>query len=140
MFGYFFIKETIYLLCFHYVLVMLILLYDVKSGAIQRGKIIFFIFIGYVYLFCIIEFKIKFKKATSIYYGFFALVFAENLLMCLAWYISKIDYLENEFWCRYAFFIVIFGTLISFSSMVFYLIINKPEKVVVGTVVKKPKL
>lgn len=139
MFAYFYIKETVWLISSHYILVMAILLYDVKTDAVKRSKLIFFIFIGYVYIFCIIEFKIRFKKATAIYYGFFLLVFLENFGMCLSWYIGQIEYLENEFWCRLAFLTVTFGTLISFSSMLFYFMINKPKKVVVQTTVQSPR-
>lgn len=139
MSTYFLTRETIWLIIAHYILILTILLYDVKSDAVKRAKAIFFIFIGYVYIFCIIEFKIKFKKATFIYYGFFALVFLENFGMCLTWYIDKVEYLENDFWCRYAFYFVVMGTMTSFSSMVFYLIVNKPKKVVVDTKIQHPK-
>lgn len=138
MSAYFFIRQTFYLICAHYCFIMLILFYDVKSDAIKRAKVIFFIFLSYVYIFCIIEFKIRFKKATSIYYGFFVIVFLENFGMCLTWYVDRIEYLENDFWYRYAFYIVIIGTLTSFSSMVFYLIINKPSKVVVDRKIQNP--
>lgn len=139
MSAYFFSSATTYLILAHFIFVISVLLYDVKSDAIKRDKTLFFIFIGYVYIFCIIEFKIRFKKATAVYYGFFALVFAENFGMCLTWYIDKVEYLENDFWCRYAFYLVIIGTITSFSSMVFYLIVNKPKKVEVGTKILEPK-
>lgn len=139
MSAYFFTSATTWLLVAHFLFVMSVLLYDVKSDAVKRDKTLFFIFIGYVYIFCIIEFKIKFKKATIVYYGFFALVFLENFGMCLTWYIDRVEYLENDFWCRYVFYMVIIGTITSFSSMVFYLIVNKPKKVVVDTKVLKPK-
>lgn len=140
MSAYFFIRETCFLISAHYLLVMVILCYDVKSDAVERSKTIFFIFLSYVYVFCIIEFKIKFKKATKIYYGFFIIVFLENFAMCLTWYIDRIEYLENDFWYRYAFYIVVIGTLLSFSSMVFYLIINKPQKVIVATKIQSQKI
>lgn len=140
MSAYFFIRETFYLIFAHYLLSIVILCYDVKSDAVKRSKTLFFIFLCYVYVFCIIEFKIRFKKATSVYYGFFVVVFLENFAMCLTWYIDRVDDLENDFWYRYAFYIVVIGTLLSFSSMVFYLIINKPKKVIVGTKIQSSRI
>lgn len=131
IFAYFFMEHCLWLLSSHFILVIIILSYDVKSDAVKRAKALFFIFLGLVYIFCIIEFKIKFKKATFIYYGFFVLVFVENLVMCLIWFIGQIESLENDYWFRYAFYVIIFCSFTSFSSMLFYFLINKPSKVVV---------
>lgn len=133
VFAYFFIKETLWLLLSHFAIVMAFLLYDVKHDEVKRAKAIFFVFIGLIYIFCIIEFKIKFKKATFIYYGYFVLVFIENFIMCLIWFLDKIESIENDFWFRYSFYIVVMGSITSFSSMLFYFTINKPPKVLVKT-------
>ncbi|XP_018577197.1 uncharacterized protein LOC108915611 [Anoplophora glabripennis] len=133
VFAYFFIKETVWLLASHYAIIMGFLLYDVKSDEVKRAKAIFFIFIGLIYIFCIIEFKIKFKKATFIYYGYFVLAFIENFVMCMIWFMTEIESIENDFWFRYSFYIIVMGSLISFSSMLFYFTINKPPKVMVKT-------
>lgn len=131
VFAYFFMKECLWLLGSHFLLVITILSYDVKSDAVKRAKALFFIFIGLIYIFCIIEFKIQFKKATFIYYGFFILVFVENFVMCMIWYLGQIESLENDYWFRYVFYIIVMCSITSFSSMVFYFVINKPPKVVV---------
>lgn len=133
IFAYFFMETSIWLLSAHFILVIALLSYDVKTDAVKRAKALFFVFIGLIYIFCIIEFKIKFKKAYFIYYGFFLLVFSENLLMCLLWFYREIDSLENNYWFRYAFYIIIGCSFLSFGTMVFYLIINKPPRVVVET-------
>ncbi|KAJ8912120.1 hypothetical protein NQ315_013209 [Exocentrus adspersus] len=126
-------KETMWLLGSHFAIVMVFLLYDVKSDEVKRSKAAFFLFIGLVYIFCIIEFKIKFKKSTFIYYGFFALVFTENLIVSVIWFVDKIDSIENNFWFRYSFYIVVMGSIFSFSSMLFYFNINKPPKILIET-------
>ncbi|KAG5898961.1 hypothetical protein JTB14_004681 [Gonioctena quinquepunctata] len=130
-YAYFFFEKTIWLLCSHFLIVIAFLVYDVKSDEVRRSKAIFFMFLGLIYIFCIIEFKIKFKKAAFIYYGYFILVFTENLVMCLIWYLGEVESIENDFWFRYVFYIVVTGSICSFSSMVFYFIINKPPKVVI---------
>ncbi|XP_076266458.1 uncharacterized protein LOC143200075 [Rhynchophorus ferrugineus] len=129
IFAYFYMKACVWSMVGHVAVVVAILVYDVKTDNIKREKAIFFLFIGLVYVFCIIEFKIRFKKAYFIYYGFFILVFLENLAMCLIWFNLQIDYLENDYWFRYVFFITIACGLLSFSAMVFYLTVTKPKSV-----------
>ncbi|CAG9839200.1 unnamed protein product [Diabrotica balteata] len=137
VFAYFYFKETIYILTIHVILITTILVYDVKSDEVKRAKAVFFLFIGLIFIFCIIEFKIKFKKATKIFYGFFALIFFENMGMCLAWYVGQVESLENDFWFRYVFYIIIACSILSFSTMVFYFGLNKPPSVVVATTMKQ---
>lgn len=139
VFAYFYMSQTIWLLSSHYILVLLILLYDVKTDQVKRSKIFFFLFIGFVYLFCIIEFKIKFKKARLLYYGYFLLVFTENFVMCMIWFIGKIDSIENDFWFRYVFYIFVACSMASFSSMVFYFLVNQPPKVIVEFKIRNKK-
>lgn len=129
IFAYFYMKACVWSIAGHIVVVLAILVYDVKTDNIKRDKAIFFLFIGLVYVFCIIEFKIRFKKAYFIYYGFFVLVFMENVAMCLIWFNLQIDYLENDYWFRYVFFVTIACGLLSFSAMVFYLTVTKPKSV-----------
>lgn len=135
-FAYFYFVETIYLVSSHYILVIAVLVYDVKSDSMNRGKLPFFIFLGYIYIFCIIEFKIKFKKATVLYYGYFFLVFFENITMCLIWFYQKLDTLQTDFWFKYIFYIVLLASVCSLSSMIFYMTINKPQKVVTKSLIK----
>lgn len=136
-FAYFYPTDIIWLLASHFILVVSLLLYDVRADEVRRAKAIFFIFIGLVYLFCLIEFKIKFKKAKFIYYGFFLLMFTENIVMCSVWWFGNVETIENDFWYRYIFCVIWGSTGLSIVSMLFYLRINKPEKVVVGKEIVK---
>lgn len=133
-FQYFYPIQVLYILVSHFILTFAILCYDAKSNSITSSKLFFFIFICYIYLFCIIEFKIKFKKAKFIYYGFFTIVYLENLVMCLVWWYGDLENVETEFWFKYMFNIIVICSIFSIVSMVFYMTINKPKKVVVGRV------
>ncbi|XP_060518060.1 uncharacterized protein LOC132696931 [Cylas formicarius] len=133
VFAYFFVKETIWLLTSHFVLVLAFLIYDVKSNEVRRAKAFFFIFLGIIYIFCIIEFKIKFKKAYFIYSGYFTLVFLENFTMCLVWYYGQLESLETDYWFRYTFYVVVGSSLLSLCSMIFYLTLTKPKSVLIPT-------
>ncbi|EFA03532.1 hypothetical protein TcasGA2_TC013535 [Tribolium castaneum] len=131
-FFFFYPDATIWLLFAHFLIVIAFLIYDVKSDEVKRAKALFFVFIGLIYIFCIIEFKIKFKKTKFMYYGYFSLVFLQNFAMCLVWWTHNVEDMESDFWFRYIFYIVVVGSIISVMSMILYLNINKPEKIVVA--------
>ncbi|XP_044266353.1 uncharacterized protein LOC123012471 [Tribolium madens] len=131
-FFFFYPNATIWLLLAHFLLVVAFLVYDVKSDDVKRAKALFFVFIGLIYIFCIIEFKIKFKKTKFMYYGYFSLVYLQNFIMCMVWWVHNVEDMHNDFWFRYIFYIVVVGSIISVLSMVLYLNINKPKKIVVG--------
>ncbi|XP_022908319.2 uncharacterized protein [Onthophagus taurus] len=133
-FAYFYPKDIIWLMSLHFVIVEAFLLYDVKTIFVRHTRAVFFIFIGLIYIFCIIEFMKKFKNVKFVYYGFFTLVFIENFTMCGVWFNSSyMDYdgFVNDWWYQYIFYMVLICTLLSMSSMIFYIIINKPKSVVV---------
>ncbi|GJQ86601.1 hypothetical protein Trydic_g7834 [Trypoxylus dichotomus] len=132
-FAYFYPRDVVWLLTVHFVICEAFLIYDVKTYVVKENKAVFYIFIGLIYIFCIIEFMKQFKKAKFIYYGFFALVFAENFITCLIWWFSNLESeeIQSDWWFRFIFLSVIICTLFSLSSMIFYLMINKPKKVVV---------
>lgn len=131
-FFFFYSTATIWLCFVHFLIIISFLVYDVKTDDVKRAKAVFFVFIGLIYIFCIIEFKIKFKKAKFMYYGYFTLTFTQNFIMCLVWWFHNVDDLVSDFWFRYIFYIVVIGSIISLLSMMVYLNINKPQKVVVG--------
>ncbi|CAG9766530.1 unnamed protein product [Ceutorhynchus assimilis] len=128
-FGYFFMKACIWLLISHVIIVIAVLFYDVKTDNIKRDKSVFFLFIGVIYIFCIIEFKIRFKKTNLIYMLYFGLTYLENIIMCLIWYCFEIESLETDYWYRYIFYAIVASTIFSISSMTFYHILNKPKSV-----------
>ncbi|KRT86406.1 hypothetical protein AMK59_160, partial [Oryctes borbonicus] len=132
-FAYFYPGQIIWLVLVHFIICEAFLIYDVKTYVVKRHKAVFYIFVGLIYIFCIIEFMKKFKKTTFIYYGFFALVYVENFVTCLIWWFSNLesDEIQSDWWFRFIFISVIICTLFSLSSMIFYILINKPKKVVV---------
>ncbi|KAK9879719.1 hypothetical protein WA026_006779 [Henosepilachna vigintioctopunctata] len=135
-FQYFYPAQVLYILVAHFLLTLALLCYDAKSNEVTRSKAVFFLFVCYIYLFCIIEFKIKFKKTYFIYFGFFSIVYLENFVMCMVWWYGNLKSIETDFWFKYCFYIIITCSICSFASMIFYFTINKPKKVVVGQVLK----
>ncbi|KAB0797942.1 hypothetical protein PPYR_08935 [Photinus pyralis] len=133
-FSYFYPTEIFWLLSGHFIIVIALLLYDVRHDEVRRAKAIFFIFIGFVYLFCLIEFKLKFKKPKFIYNGFFLLTFLENLVMVLIWWFRDIDEILQDYWYKFIFYIIIVCSLFSMLSMFLYLNVLKPKKVVINRI------
>ncbi|XP_025833088.1 uncharacterized protein LOC108742546 [Agrilus planipennis] len=136
-FGYFYPSEIVWILSAHFIITVSILLYDVRADEVRRSKAIFFIFLGFVYLFCLIEFKIRFKKAKFIFFGFFTLMFLENFSMNLVWWNRDMEDIINDFWFRFIFYMIVLTTIMSFSSMVLYIFIFKPKKVVVKVIAER---
>ena len=138
-FAYFYPRDVWWILSAHFVLVVAFLLYDVQAYVVRRTKAVFYIFIGFVYIFCIIEFKKKFKKAKFIYFGYFTLVFVQNFTMCFVWWFGNLDSndIQDDWWFKFIFGIVIGFTVLSMLCMLFYLCFNKPEKVTVDAEVVK---
>ncbi|XP_066157830.1 uncharacterized protein [Euwallacea fornicatus] len=128
-FAYFFFNVCVGLLISHVLIVIAALAYDVKTDKIKQDKFAFFIFIGIVYVFCIIEFKIRFKKVKWIYFGYFGLMYLENFVMCLVWYCKEIESLENDYWYRYIFYAIVTSHILSLSAMIFYYILTRPKSV-----------
>lgn len=138
-FAYFYPRDIIWLLTIHFIICVAFLIYDAQTYVVRQQKVVFYIFIGFVYIFCIIEFMKKFKKANMIYYGFFVLVSVENIITCFVWWLSNLESeeIQSDWWFRFIFMSVLCCTIFSFSSMIFYLIINQPKKVVVDEEVVK---
>ncbi|XP_066260718.1 uncharacterized protein [Euwallacea similis] len=130
-FAYFFFSTCVGLLITHILIVIAALVYDVKTDKIRRDKSAFFVFIGVVYVFCIIEFKIRFKKVKWIYLGYFGLMYLENFVMCLVWYCKEIESLENDYWYRYIFYVIVASHVLSLSAMIFYYILTRPKSVAI---------
>ncbi|KAF5277700.1 hypothetical protein FQR65_LT03680 [Abscondita terminalis] len=133
-FSYFYETEIIWILSSHFIIVVALLLYDVRHDEVRRAKAIFFAFIGFVYLFCLIEFKIIFKKPKFIYNGFFALMFLENFTMVLIWWSRNMEDIMNDWWYKYMFYTIIGCSILSLLSILLYLNVLKPKKVVIDTV------
>lgn len=131
-FAYFYTTETIWLLSSHFVLAVSLLLYDAQANIIRKTKAVYYVFVGLIYLFVLIEFKMKFKKVKFWYYGFFVLVYTENFTMCLFWWLRNVDYLLDDYWFKYIFNLVIICITLSLFSLLFYVNVTKPKSVTVS--------
>lgn len=137
-FAYFYPKDIWWVCGSHYIITLGFLLYDAHISDIPYYRSIFILFTAYVYMFCLIEFKIKFKKIKFIYNGYFLLVYLENLVMTSIWYF-KIDF-ENDWWYKYLFYLICGSSLISVLSMMLYLMVLKPRKIILQQELRNSKV
>ncbi|GLV38808.1 uncharacterized protein CBL_05807 [Carabus blaptoides fortunei] len=137
-FAYFYPKDIWYICGAHYVITLAFLLYDAHTSDIPYYRALFILFTAYVYMFCLIEFKIKFKKVKLIYNGYFILVYLENFIMTFVWYYGTEFY--NDWWYKYVFYVLIGSTILSIMTMSFYMAILKPKKVTVAKQLVESKL
>lgn len=129
-FASFYPKDIWYICGAHYMITLAFLLYDAYTADIPYYRALFILFTAYVYMFCLIEFKIKFKKVKFIYIGYFILVYLENFIMTFVWYYGTEFY--NDWWYKYVYYVLIGSTVLSIMTMSFYIAILKPKKIIVA--------
>lgn len=105
----------------HYICVISYLFYYAKYNDITS----FFIniWLGFVYLFSIIEYRVKFKHADKWLVFHYTFVFLQNIFMTLTWYYYGT---WNGFWWYYYSFNIIFicVSLCLLSTIVYYIFLK----------------
>lgn len=154
IFTYFFPREAVLLCVFHYLIVLgLLIKYtnfktekptdtsETEADGFTRRKkydwineltiqqIAFFLIMSYIYIFCLIEIKIRFTRVKIVYYCYFIIVYLQNFIMMYMWY-YHVEKLQT-WWYDYLFYIIVVSTILSLLSMAMYLSSFRPRKVLV---------
>lgn len=114
------------LLVAHYIIITGHLLH--QTGFPSIYKVFVQLCLGYVFIFCFIEFRYKLKNVTVFYTCYFSLMLVENTSMSLSWYLSDE---WDGFWYKFVFTVIFGSCFISFLSMALYFSILKPKVKVV---------
>lgn len=125
-FSVFYPLECLYLCIAHYLVMVVCLFYETRfHEKIERTY--FYLFLAYIYIFCILEFKIKFKRPRYWFVLYTTLMLLQNLAITFAWYY----FAEFEsWWFNYMFGIVILSfcyALLCF--LVFYFLLKPADKI-----------
>lgn len=106
--------------------VMLLFLIVPQASTLRRS---FYIFLAYIYLFCLMEFKIRFRH-VRVWHVFWIIVCTiEIIVFTILW--SSIDNKLDDWW-RYFVVRTVFGSLIlSYSCFLVYFILLKPRETIV---------
>jgi membrane-associated HD superfamily phosphohydrolase len=123
VFSVFYLHACAYLCVGHYVVMLLCIFYETKfHEKLERNY--FHVFLAYIYLFCILEFKIKFIHLKTWYIGYFLFVFLQNLTITLIWY----NFMVFQSWWFYFMFNIIIGSgMLSLSCLTFYYFYLRPK-------------
>lgn len=117
-------REAIYFCTGHYVLMLGCLMYEVKLRAPMK-RLLFYFFLSYIYIFVILEFKIKFIHLRMWYGLFVGFVFTQNFLLSVWWYVAVMDF--ELWWFDYLFRTILGSGVLSLCCLVVYYLRLKPK-------------
>lgn len=107
----------------HYIAMLIYLFYYSKSC----DMVSFFVnlWLGFVFIFTMIEYRIKFKYADKWLFPYFTFVMVQNVSFTLFWYFNT-EWVG--FWYYYAFYSIFMSMLLCISSSIVYHVLLKPNK------------
>lgn len=115
------LSAIIVLFC-HYQ-VMLLFLIVPQASTIRRG---FYIFLAFIYLFCLMEFKVRFRH-VRVWHVFWIIVCTlEILIFTSLW--AMIDNELTAWWRNYIVKVIFGSTIMSYMLMLTYFVMLKPKE------------
>lgn len=124
-FCVFFPKAFLIIMAVHYIIMLAALFLESRfKGRLNRT--LFYLLLAYVYIFVLLEFRIKFKHIRVWFVGYFLITMSENLTMTMIWYARE----EFEsWWFGFIFDGIIYSGLLFVATILVYYCILKPKDV-----------
>lgn len=113
------------ILCFFHYCLMLSMLINETRFKVRWQRTVFYTVLAYIFLFTLIEFKIKFKKVRSWYIFYFIIVFIQNIAMTISWYGFE-EYLDS-WWFEFIFLVIVQSGVMSLMCFLLYFFYLKPQ-------------
>lgn len=123
-FAVFYPMECAYLCFAHYLFMLICLGYETRLKE-KWQRSMFYVVLAYIFIFNLMEFKIKFKNIRSWYIGYFSLVLLQNITMTIVWY-GYSTFPEN-WWFEFMFSIIVQSGISSIICMLLYFYYLKPK-------------
>ena len=123
-FAVFYPMECAYLCFAHYLFMLICLGYETRLKE-KWQRSMFYVILAYIFIFNLMEFKIKFKNIRSWYIGYFTLVILQNITMTIVWY-GYSTFPEN-WWFEFIFSIIVQSGISSVVCMLLYFYYLKPK-------------
>ncbi|XP_055551140.1 uncharacterized protein LOC129733349 [Wyeomyia smithii] len=121
---YVFFPTYFWMVCLnHYLLMIACIIYEVRFHE-KLERYYFYLFLAYIYMFSLLEFKIKFVHVRTWYIGYFVIVFAENIAMSALWY--HLGTFES-WWFLFLHYLTIASGILSLLCLLFYYAFLKPK-------------
>lgn len=126
MFSVFYLEICGWLCLGHYLFMLLCLINETRFKEKWQRTTFYFI-LAYIYIFNLMEFKIKFKSIRRWYIGYFLLVLSQNIAMTIAWYkFAAVELLES-WWFEFMFLVILQSGIMSLMCLVLYFFYLKPR-------------
>ncbi|XP_053682000.1 uncharacterized protein LOC128732707 [Sabethes cyaneus] len=121
---YVFFPTYFWMVCLnHYLLMIACIIYEVRFHE-KLERYFFYLFLAYIYMFSLLEFKIKFIHVRTWYIGYFIVVFAENIALSALWY--HLGSFES-WWFDFLHYLTIASGILSLLCLLFYYAFLRPK-------------
>ncbi|XP_013200616.1 uncharacterized protein LOC106143151 [Amyelois transitella] len=118
------IASTIVL--FSHYQVMLLFLIVPQASTVKRS---FYLFLAFVYLFCLMEFKIRFRHVRVWHVFWIIVVTIETIVFTGLWF--GVNNNLHFWWRQYVVYVIIMSMLLSYMCFVAYFVLLKPKETIV---------
>ncbi|TMW52008.1 hypothetical protein DOY81_002926 [Sarcophaga bullata] len=125
-FCVFFPKAFLILMGVHY-FIMLAALYLESRFKSTLNRTVFYFMLAYVYIYVLLEFRVKFKHIRVWFVCYFLLTMSENLIMTTIWY-SREEF--ESWWFGFIFEGIIYSGILFVATIIVYYFILKPKDVI----------
>jgi XK-related protein len=115
-------------ICLAHYLFMLLCLINETRFTEKWQRTVFYLILSYIYIFNLMEFKIKFKSVRRWYVGYFLLVMAQNIVMTVVWY--KFTLFLETWWFEFMFLVILQSGIMSLMCLILYFFYLKPKDIV----------
>lgn len=112
-------------LCLGHYCLMLILLINETRFKVKWQRTAFYSILAYIFIFSLLEFKIRFRHVRRWFVGYFIIVMAQNIGMTIAWY-GFTEFLDT-WWFEFMFLIIIQSGIMSLMCFLLYFFYLKPN-------------
>lgn len=125
VFSAFYLEACGWLCLGHYIFMLLCLINETRFQERWQRTTFYFI-LAYIYIFNLMEFKIKFKSIRRWYIGYFLIVMAQNIAMTVTWYRFAEEYAES-WWFEFLSLVILQSGIMSLMCLVLYFFYLKPK-------------
>lgn len=112
-------------LCLAHYLFMLLCLINETRFQVKWQRTAFYFILAYIYIFNLLEFKVKFKNVRRWYIGYFLLVMTQNIVMTIAWY--KFAVFLDSWWFEFMFLVILQSGIMGLMCLILYFFYLKPK-------------
>lgn len=112
-------------ICLAHYLFMLLCLVNETRFAEKWQRTCFYFILAYIYIFNLMEFKVKFKNVRRWCVGYFLFVMMQNIAMTTVWY--NFTVFLDSWWFEFMFLVILQSGIMSTMCLVLYFFYLKPQ-------------